>query len=236
MQRVRVLCLPLAAALSLGAAADAATPKYRLPLEPVGAIAGKSLTVVTYSRPADFVAKSHSAEQGTDKPLSAGSMAGMALAQLWIADGNRLVRMNGIADPARQIASKIAAGIAARLKAPATKTLPNQNPDNDSPVELAALVKKQGAILDIETVQWGFEYFDANPTHLSVGYSARARITDATTGKYVAFVRCDYDSDSNAKTAPTWDQLTANRAALAKQKLAAAAASCVKAFAARLPG
>jgi hypothetical protein len=236
VQKLWVLLVPLVAALCVGTPAPASTLKYRLPLEPVRAVAGKPLTVISYGNPADFVAKSHSAEQGTDKPLSSGPMAGVAMAQLWIADGNRLARMNNIVDPAPSIAAKISAGVAAKLKAPATKMLPNQNPDNDSPAELAALAKKNGAILDVETIQWGFEYFDADPNHLKVVYSVRARITDATTGKYVAFVRCDEDSDSNAKTAPTWGQLTANKAALAKQKIAAAAASCVKTFAANLPG
>jgi hypothetical protein len=236
VQKDCVLLVSLVAAASLSAPAYAITPKYRLPLEPVQAVTGKPLTVISYGKPADFVAKSYSAEQGTDKPLSSGPMAGLALTQLWIADGNRLVRMNGVVDPGPQIASRVAPVIAAKLKAPATRMLPNQNPDTDSPAELAALVKKKGAILDVETIRWGFEYFESDPKHFSVVYSARARITDARTGKYVAFVHCDHESDSNPKTAPTWDQLTAGKAALVKQKLAAAAASCVKTLAAELPG
>ena len=96
----------------------------------------------------------------------------------------------------------------------------------DDEASLSRDAGHKGVVLDVETINWMFIYFPLDWSHYRIMYVARARLIDANTGKRIAQAPCTYKSDD--KTPPTYDQMLADKAALLKTMLAAAANSCAE--------
>lgn len=162
--------------------------------------------------------------------MKAGNaMFGAVGAIVAVSQGNALLSENGIDDPAAVLANKLSIAIAQKYGAvpvePITTAI-SRGSDDIAQV-IAATGVTRGHIVDVQSLNWMTIYFPTNWTHYKMIYSARARIINAQTGSLVAQVPCTYNSDTE-ETAADWDQLTANQAALLKQKIAVGIDECVK--------
>jgi hypothetical protein len=133
------------------------------------------------------------------------AIGGLIGGAVMISEGNAVVKDNDIPDPAVAIAAR-----PAKL---------------DDEVSLSRDAGHKGVLLDVETINWMFVYYPLDWTHYRIMYVGRARLIDANAGKRIAQAPCVYQSDD--KTPPTYDQMMADKAALLKNMLAAAADSCV---------
>jgi hypothetical protein len=190
----------------------ASVNKVPMTAQTASSLKQQTLTHTTRARP-DFAAIT-----------AAKASFAMVGAFAMISDGNNIVKTNDVADPANTIAAGLAKALAeshgVKVSAPAAVT------SNDA-AEIAAAVKdKASYVLDVQTVNWSFAYFPTDWTHYRVMYAARARLIDTATKNIVAEGACSRVPDTNVN-APTYDQLTANSAALLKQELALAAGACV---------
>ena len=154
-----------------------------------------------------------------------GALGGAAM----VAAGNGIIKDNEVPDPAHAIAARLSPKVGERLAVSATQATAPQKVNKETEKDLAAHAGGKGVVLDVKTVNWMFAYFPTNWTHYRVTYVARARLVDAGTGKLVAQVPCTYVSDDET-TAPTYDQLLENKAALLKTKLETAGNACAEIF------
>lgn len=190
----------------------ASVTKVPMSAQTANSLKQQTLTHTTRAKP-DFAAMT--AAKATFAVVGAFAM---------IADGNNIVKTNNVADPAEAIAAGLANALTeshgVKVSAPAAVT------SNDAAEIAAAAKDKASYVLDVQTLGWSFAYFPTDWTHYRVMYSARARLIDTATKAVVAEGACSRVPQTNVN-APTYDQLTANSAALLKQELALAAGACV---------
>jgi len=143
--------------------------------------------------------------------------------------GNKLVRENGIEDPALVIGETIA------------KDLSNQHgvsvsgrsstiADSDKIDEIVQLALGNDYALDVATNGWSYIYDGFKFSDYFVGYSGEMRLIDVSTSQVVASGMCIYDAKKAGKAAVSHDTLMANNAAYIKDELAAATDSCLQQF------
>ncbi len=171
------------------------------------------LTVINYDKKQDFVAV-------TPTKAMFGAIGAVAM----VHSGNQIIEENAVPDPALDIVRQLAPLYVERLKTAQARIAKAWKGSDDIP-ELVQSVKSKGAILDVKTMGWNIGYFPTNWTHYRITYVARARLIDATSGTLIGQAPCTYVSDDES-TAPTYDELMADQAALLKSKLATAATSC----------
>jgi hypothetical protein len=206
----QIVCLM--AALALGGCAS--VKPEQAPSEAVDALKGQPLTAVTYTRP-DFSAMTY----------GRAAIGGLIGGAVMISEGNAVVKDNDIPDPAVQIAARLTPLVADRVKSSGTVAIAARPAKLDDEVSLSRDAGHKGVLLDVETINWMFVYYPLDWTHYRIMYVGRARLIDANAGKRIAQAPCVYQSDD--KTPPTYDQMMADKAALLKNMLAAAADSCV---------
>jgi len=177
---------------------------------PTTAYAGKPLAVFTHSAP-DFAAITW-----TRTMMNAGVVAGLDS----VAEGNDLVRDFEVQDPSVATADLLGGSLSESLKtalrAPVRTDLSTIPPNGD------------GLVLDVATDSWMFSYLPADAAHYQVKYMGHARLYDAATATELANVPCRWASYE--KDAPGYDDLVANRGALLKDMLAAAAKDCAATY------
>jgi hypothetical protein len=210
--------LIVASALALGGCAGM-TP-VQVDQNSANAFQGATLTTVTYKKP-PFTATTY----GRIVIGSVfGAVGGAVAAAKSISAGDQIVQENQIADPAEGMAAEVTPKIVARLKAASSVTLADQDPKDNT--QLSAALGNKGVVLDVQTINWMFLYFPLDWTHYHVMYAARARLIDASNGKTIGLVPCNYDSGDDKMPPPNYDTLLADHAAILKAKLAAAASAC----------
>lgn len=102
--------------------------------------------------------------------------------------------------------------------------------DDIEPKEIARAAKgRVRFMLDVETNKWGLSTFMTDWFHYELHYQASARLIDTESGKVVASGICKDTPDDKA-SAPNFDQLMIDNAALLKSRLAIAARECVAAL------
>ena len=168
-----------------------------------------------------------------DKPDFAAMTAGKAMfamlgAAAMIAAGNDLVKENQVEDPARYIQAELASALSssygfALSDSPAIKV------DSDKPAKIAALAPASDLVLDIETINWSFVYFPTDWNNYRVIYSAKLRLINTKAKSIVAEGFCARVPEEDA-TAPSYDELVANKAERLKQELKIAADHCIGEF------
>jgi hypothetical protein len=173
---------------------------------------GATLTTVTH-KPADFLAMT-----------SGRAMFGMIGAFTMIGAGNNLVTADQLVDPALAIAARLSTDLASRTKSASVTSLADQ--DSDSEEALAHAAGGKGLVLDVETTGWGYTYYSLDWGHYRTAYSARVRLLDAATGKFIAKTKCIIDPDKDA-TSPTGDEMLANKGERLKAMLAADGDQCL---------
>jgi hypothetical protein len=153
-----------------------------------------------------------------------GALGGLSA----VAEGNRVVAANGVADPAAAIAQELASALH-----DTHGSEPVAGPvavDAGDAVRIAAQAKgKARFVIDVETRAWHMTYFPTDWTHYQVFYVAAARLIDTETGGILAESGCKLAPETNAG-APTYEEMLAGGAARLKATLAASGATCAARF------
>ena len=179
-------------------------------------MAGKKIELTKYSTP-DFAA------------FTAGKAAfGIIGATVMIAEGNEIVRTNGIQDPALEISQRLEEKLREQR---GTIQVPNKNINSPSDDVQKLVLAYPGAdyLLDVKTFVWMFNYFPTDWSHYRVTYTARLRLIDSSTQNVIAEAKCN-SVRSDEKTPPSKDQLLDNKASLLKTYLEKSTSECVNYF------
>lgn len=184
------------------------------PLTPASAATLKGREVTISKRPApDFVAST-----------PGKAMFGLIGALAAISAGNDIVNNNGVEDPAPLIGRELSVELARRY---GTAVSPNRilviKDDDDAVTSPSA--SRADLVLDVSTIGWSFIYFPFSWDHYRVLYNARLRLIDRRTAQVVAEGHCSRVPEETP-TAPSYDQLLANRAQRLKDELRTAAQIC----------
>ncbi|KXI28290.1 YajG family lipoprotein [Paraglaciecola hydrolytica] len=168
-----------------------------------------------------------------DKPDFAAMTAGKAMfamlgAAAMIAAGNDLVKENQVEDPARYIQAELAKALNTSYgfelsEGSALKV------NTDKPAKIATLFPESDLVLDLETINWSFAYFPTDWDNYRVIYSVKLRLFNTKTKSMVAEGFCARVPEEDT-TAPSYDELVANKAERLKQELKIAADHCIGEF------
>ena len=147
-----------------------------------------------------------------------------------LGDGVRIVDQNALVDPSLLVEDALAAHLLQRYgtagAGAAIEFAAGEKPDD--PALWTTTRPDDGLILDVETRHWGFAYFPTERDRYRVIYVAMVRVIDAGTGQTLAQHLCDKRGPDSADTAPTYDEMLAEQAALLKAMLAEHAAGCIE--------
>lgn len=168
-----------------------------------------------------------------DKPDFAAMTAGKAMfamlgAAAMIAAGNELVKENEVEDSALYIQAELAQALTTSYGF-ALSTGPAIKVDTDKPAKIAALAPTSDLVLDVETINWSFAYFPTDWNNYRVIYSVKLRLFNTKTKSMVAEGFCSRVPEEDA-SAPSYDELVANKAERLKQELKIAADKCIGEF------
>lgn len=145
------------------------------------------------------------------------------------ADGNRLVRENGLEDPADRVCRMMAAAMQNRygLQYNESAMLKSRSKKLD---DLVRLANGKDYILDVETEYWYFINKEHKQPLYFVKYIANLRIIDASRGTTIGQSTCDYDTVKGGQPLVSYAELMADGGAYIKQSLDDAALFCVDKF------
>ncbi len=164
------------------------------------------------------------------------AMVGGLLGRLTMINaGNKLVADHNLQDPAVPISLGLARVLEShqgtRLVAPAIATTVV-----DAQQIAAAGKGKAKFVLDVETTDWNAAYIPTVWGRYRVNYWGTARLINVDTQAVVAQGFCRRTPEANSK-APTYDELWADQAAVAKRELELIAQECVQMLATQMfPG
>ena len=210
-------------AVSLGGCAN--VKAVQAPTEAVSGLQGTPLTVVTHAKPS-FVA------------MTPGKGAlGMIGAFAAIGDGNKMVETYQLPDPALGVAAKMKPVLMDKFSFSGSKAVADEQEKITSDSALATAADKNGVVLDVVTIGWGFSYFPLSWSHYNINMNATARLIDARSGKVIAQSSCAPPKEqqknepaADSDKAPTYDEMTADNGALIKSTLAANEDACAVAM------
>jgi hypothetical protein len=166
----------------------------------------KSVVATRYDRP-DFAAMT-----------PAKAAFGLIGAAAMISEGNEIVKVNEIADPAVGISDRLLRIAQERRSIVVAQPKADSIAASDELHSLLATYSGTDYILDVKTINWMFGYYPTNWTGYRVMYSARVRVIETATKDVAAESLCTTVQGDDAKP-PTYDQLLADKAALLKSLL-----------------
>lgn len=140
-----------------------------------------------------------------------------------ISKGNKIVAENNVPDPAVAIGSDLTRRLSDRLHM-AAQSQPVQVVSDNMGV-LAAQASTADYLLDVQTINWMYNYYPSKPTHYEVFYSARLRLIDVHSKAVVAEAGCKMHPNTEAN-APTQNELLKDHASGLKHWLDKAATDC----------
>ncbi len=199
--------------VSIFMSACVSTKNIRIDTDSSALMAGKTMAVSTSDRP-DFAAM-------TAGKASFGMIGSFAM----ISAGNKIIKKNGIEDPASFIASELARDISEIYSL--SVTLPIGAGNNNDIEYLVKAYSENNYILDVRTINWSFVYFPTDWNNYRVIYSAKLRLIDVATKKVIAEAFCARVPEKSSDS-PSRDQLLSNNAARLKEELREAADYCIK--------
>lgn len=204
--------------LLLGACAS--TQDLAVSSELLETMQGKSLVVIQRETP-NFVAMT------SGKGMFAVAGVGAA-----VAAGNKVVKENGIVDPAKNISLSLARTLARNhgLELRGETDVA----DSDKVDHLVQMAGGSDYALEVVTNGWSYIYDGFSFSDYFVGYSAKLRLIDVRASQVISSGLCAYDAKKAGKSPVSHETLLANNAAYIKQELADAADLCVRDFAANL--
>lgn len=138
--------------------------------------------------------------------------------------GDKIVKEDGIEDPAVRIGEELLQAIAGsngmRIVGNDVIATTAERSKLSQQYSMADLA------LDVQTVSWSFVYFPTNWTHYRVVYNVQLRLIDTRRATLLADGHCEH-VPPETRDAPTYEQLLADQGARLKQELAAAADQCI---------
>lgn len=152
-----------------------------------------------------------------------------------VSEGNAMVREDGIDDPSAYIGHSLAERLGKTYQFSGITDLPQPHSTKDDDPAYASSVAHDGLVIDVRSYMWSFIYFPTHWGKYQPLYSARARIIDAKTGVVVGQQICQI-KDSDSDTAPTYDELVADKGAILKEQIRKAADACVTQIADKILG
>jgi hypothetical protein len=142
--------------------------------------------------------------------MTAGkAMFGMIGAAAMISAGNTIIKENEVEDPAIGIGQELI-----------------KNFQEVHPGKLAKQYANVDLLLDLQTINWSFTYFPADWNSYRVIYSVKMRVIDTRQGRLLAEGFCSRVPEKTP-SAPSRDELLANKADRLKQELARSANQCL---------
>jgi len=157
-----------------------------------------------------------------------GAVGGAAMAIRAINEGNALVKVNQITDPADSIALSLTNSLATSASATVVGPVVAAGA---KPADIAAAAPGAHYVVDVRTIGWGTMYYLADLSRYGIIYQARMQVIDTTTKAVVAEAYCiQRPVKGQASTAPTYNELVADGAAKLKAMLAQASENCAAQF------
>jgi hypothetical protein len=193
------LVLASLAVSTLAAAKDVALP---LPESAIPGLKDKTFIVTRHEKPS-FVAMT--AGKAAFAMFGAGAM---------IAEGNQMVKDNGIADPADVVDKNLSAVLVSEYgmqqkPSPETPIKPNK------PADILKLELDADYILDIRSGGWNFAYYPTDWNTYWAGYSVQVQLLDSKTKTLVSNLACTASSNKHANS-PSKEAMLADGAKLLK--------------------
>lgn len=143
--------------------------------------------------------------------------AGNVITSSFIQEGNKIVEINYIDDPAVGISEKI---IVAMSEKYGLSMLEEQNTYSDPDL-----------ILGVKTLAWGFNYYRTDWNNYRIFYRSRLRLIGENGQKIIAEGECYYEPKyANTNDSPSYDDLINNNAKGLKNEFAKAALYCEEFF------
>jgi hypothetical protein len=215
MRKLRLVLYSAIFITTVGATPVFARPKLTpLPEATAATLAGKTLTITRRREKPSFMAMT--AGKATFAMLGAGAMA---------VEGNRIVRENGIADPADTVESILVPALTKQYGIKLTSESGHSIAPGNDLKQILAVAPGADLILDIRSIGWNFAYY---PTHWGtywVGYGVEVQLLDTKAGTVLANVPCSANTQKNA-AAPSKEALVGDGAQLLKDTLASLAWMC----------
>lgn len=168
-----------------------------------------------------------------EKPNFSAITAGKAMfalvgAAAMIAAGNEIVEKNNIEDPASYIQSELAKELSKSYGFTINETN-SKSVKTSNGAEIAKDFPESDLVLDVETINWSFAYFPTDWDNYRVIYSAKLRLIDTKSKSIIAEGFCARVPEEG-ETAPSHEELLANKAERLKQELKIAASNCIGEF------
>ncbi len=225
------LLLAFAAAFSTGACAA-----QQRPLAATAAASLKGRRVATTVRVPTAFFVTAPGKSGYGRSVAMFGAAGGLVAAEHLADaGGRILRENDIADPATQIATQLRDELTRRY---GTKVDPRSlYMAEDDPTHVIAAHPEADLLLDVRVDNLSLGPFSEEPSKYGLAYAIYFRLIDArivhaidgTRGDVIADGGCS-QTPKKTSTAPTYDQLLADKAQRLKRELDLVTQSCVHEF------
>lgn len=145
------------------------------------------------------------------KEPTSGIMAGGMAGQIAAATaGNQIVSENGVPNPAEQVGANIRAALANRNNASAAAS------------RLAA-----DLVIEVDAYDWTVATYSQDPSKYYIVFSAIARMKDAQSEEVLGQTTCkNVITETQAPTAPTYEEMMANGAARLKSEMAEITRKC----------
>lgn len=160
--------------------------------------------------------------------MTAGkAMFGLIGGAAMISAGNDIVQKNDIEDPANYIRSEISKALVNKYGLEVVDS--NKSVDTRKTEVIAKAYSESDWILDIETINWSFAYFPTDWNNYRVMYSAKLKLIDTKSQKVLAEGFCSRVPEYS-ESAPSHDELLANKAERIKSELKIAADNCITEF------
>lgn len=198
-----------------------------VPIEP-STVAAMNGQTISYT---DWPAPPFSATRSSGVAVGAlfGAVGGAAMAIRAINEGNTLIKVNEVVDPADTIARSLTSALAS--SASATVGAPVTTARSGKAADIAAASPSARYVVNVQTLGWGTLYYLSDLSRYGVIYQARMQVIDTTTQTVVAEATCiQRPAKEDAATAPTYDELVADHAAKLKALLAKASEACTAKF------
>lgn len=140
--------------------------------------------------------------------------------------GNDIVEENEIEDPANYIRTSLANALKEKY---GFKISEPKKVTSSKSSKIVKAFPESDLILDVETINWSFVYFPTDWDNYRVIYSVKLRLIETKTKNIVAEGFCSRVPEED-DTAPSYDELLANKAERLKQELTIAADKCIGEF------
>lgn len=151
-----------------------------------------------------------------------GAFGGLAMA----AAAEKFAQEHNIADPAPLIEERLKATLAQKYQSNVGETLDLMTAKDGTPYP-----KRDGVVfVDAKTTFWQYVYFPLDWGRFKIQYTALVQLVDGPSSKVVGQYFCVKESHTDSASAPTKDQLLANKSALANELLQKMAGECATEF------